>query len=338
MCACDKNKKNNNDKSRKNQTNKKAKNTNWKHKEKMALANFTLPFGSGIVASNWATVSPIQHHHATAVNNLLYSPETHQKSNDLPDDPHHPYYKNDPYAPPAPTPNRQYRSRGYLPPSPVLQPTALPPQQFDTPRPFPLRTQTPPQYQNDINVPQQPQPLPHSQQLQQLPPQNIQSPDAAALYDYNAQRINYDAMVTATPLPQIDGQENEQGSVADGAADDTAYPEQQRPVYTQVKAGVGSKTQVHAVLDYDNDEDDEYYDDDDGNTSGKPGRSKPKVLISVFHSFDSITPFTVRLFMHCMTTKSECIYKSDVHIVVSPIYSRLHKGNVVATLLLCLGV
>lgn len=93
------------------------------------------------------------------------------------------------------------------------------------------------------------------------------------LYDFNAQRINYEPTVTAASLPQI-SRENTGSTVGigdAGAGDGGIYPEQ-RPVYTQVKAGVGSKTQVHAVLDYDNDND-EYYEGDEENTSGKPGRN-----------------------------------------------------------------
>lgn len=236
----------------------------------MALTNFTLPFsGNGVAAANWATVSPIQHH-ATAVNNLLYNPDAHQKTSGLPDDPLHPYYKNDPYAPP--TPNRQYRSRNnnYLPPPPPLPPSSQQqqpqPQQYNTPQPirnFP-QTQAPrPIYNDVVSEPQQQdQHLPAPENyLPYKEPQDIQPPadDTPPLYDYNAQRVTYDQ--TETPLPQI-------------IPENTGSPVNNvngRPVYTQVQAGVGSKTQVHAVLDYDND-DDEYYEDDDEHTSGKPGK------------------------------------------------------------------
>lgn len=208
----------------------------------MALANFTLPFGGGIVASNWATVSPIQHH-ATAVNNLLYGPAGHQKADTVPSDPQHPYYKNDPYAPPTPSRQYRFRNNNYLPPPPS------PPQQFNTPVPvnsFP-QTQAPRPYDDNSN--------------QALPAQDIQPPDTPALYDFNAQRVTYDQTVTATPLPQV-SRENTASTAS--TIDDAPYPDR-RPVYTRVQAGVGSKTQVHAVLDYD---EEEYYDDE--HTSGSP--------------------------------------------------------------------
>lgn len=215
----------------------------------MALANFTLPFSGGIAATNWATVSPVQPQ-ATAINNLLYNPAAHQASNGLPSNPQHPYYKNDPYAPP--TPNRQYRSRNnYLPPPPPLPSSS---QQFTTPQPI-------------ISYPQTQAPRPYSSNGQPIPAQDIQPPDGPPLYDFNAQRVTYDQSVTAMPLPQI---RDENTASTPSTHGDGTYPEQ-RPVYTQVHAGAGGKTQVHAVLDYDNDND-EYYENEDENTSGKPGK------------------------------------------------------------------
>ncbi|EAU76317.1 AGAP008361-PA, partial [Anopheles gambiae str. PEST] len=58
----------------------------------MALVNYTLPFGN-IQAPTWATASPLQNQHASAVNNLLYGPAGHQGDDQD-------YYKNAPYAPP----------------------------------------------------------------------------------------------------------------------------------------------------------------------------------------------------------------------------------------------
>lgn len=65
---------------------------------------------------------------------------------------------------------------------------------------------------------------------------------------------------------QVDGDGLEQdgdGGVGEGT--EGGYPSQ-APTYTRVQAGVGSRTQVHAVLDYDDDgeEEEDYDEEDDG--------------------------------------------------------------------------
>lgn len=238
-----------------------------KDTHRMALANFTLPFGGSVAASNWAaTITPIQHH-ATAVNNLLYGPEGHQKADAVPNSAQ--YYKNDPYAPPPAHINQrqpqyqhqhhqfQFRSRNnYLPPPP-------PPVQQQQPKQ--------PQPQSVHALPPLPQAPIHPQfnsQPEQLPPQTQTSfqqqvrtygennyqenafyhENISVSNSFNSSSINshsetYEQTPAATPQPQL-SKENQ-------------YPE--RPTFTQVQAGHGSKTQVHAVLDYDNDE---YYEEE----------------------------------------------------------------------------
>lgn len=102
----------------------------------MSLVNYSLPFG-GIGTPTWATLSPLQSHQATAVNNLLYGPAGHQETDSIssqtgqtPDQ----YYKNNPYAPPPSHQSTQYRTRNnnnrnnnnYLPPPPPLPSVSTP--------------------------------------------------------------------------------------------------------------------------------------------------------------------------------------------------------------------
>lgn len=56
--------------------------------------------------------------------------------------------------------------------------------------------------------------------------------------------------------------------MAASGSDDKAQQQfpNQRPTYTQVTAGHGTKTQVHAVLDYDNDD---YFEDESGGKAPK---------------------------------------------------------------------
>lgn len=225
----------------------------------MALSNFSLPFGAAATPSpsNWlTTASPIQHH-VTAVNDLLYSPEGHQpadRSNGSPSQ----YYKNDPYAPPTQPPSQyqrqqtyQYRSHNnYLPPPiPVAQ------------NPAQLKSQHIPQLQAP---PPPPPPSPPARTIT-----NYQSHHQTRTYGENSYEShefysenisnsynNSDSNsqpsypVGGTPQPQLSNEHLTN-------AEENGYPAE-RPTYTRVQAGQGSKTQVHAVLDYDNDD---YYDD-----------------------------------------------------------------------------
>lgn len=244
----------------------------------MALTNFSLPFGGGLPTPHWATISPLQQH-ATAVNNLLYGPASHQQDSANEDNG---YYKNDPYAPPkqVATSQQRYQTRNnnYLPPPPP------PPQQqqYSSQQPAvrnqytqPTRTYGENSY---ANVP----PSQRNVQIQQPAPQQQQAsplqPPQQYFNNFNQRRTYATpepaAETAATPQPPIAAPvRGRNGVVAAGGVpvDDSqasTFP-QQATSFTRVQAGTGSRTQVHAVLDYDDDggEEDEYYDDEEG--SGK---------------------------------------------------------------------
>lgn len=216
----------------------------------MALANFTLPFGVGLSTNNWSspTLAPIQQpHQATAVNNLLYGPESDDGQ----------YYKNIPYAPPAqPAVSYQqqrqqyhqqrqnhyyqYRSRNnYLPPSPPKSAsTSLLPsvQQHQQPNSHAIdvQSQTLSNFQQNVRTYQQSQNVyPSDTHINS----NNESTD-----DINSQ--------------SIDGPSKTDAVSTDTDHDHSLEPPlpDNPPTFTHVNAGHGSKTQVHAVLDYDNDE------------------------------------------------------------------------------------
>lgn len=301
----------------------------------MALTNFTLPFGS-IGGPSWATMSPIQHHQASDVNNLLYDPINHQETNIVPVDSNNQYYKNDPYAPPAQfnSPRQsQYRGRNnYLPPPPA-QPKKqlnnqyippLPPQQQHQPniqyhqRPayqqqnnyqhhlspsVPERTygestysRTPtptnsygsqPRYQQD----QQPQYYPNAYD----PPTQSQQNQQTTLNHHQQQQPASEYGPPQTPTvhqpDQINGNNNNHqqpqltGNIGGtgGSINDTEWYPERAPGFTRVKAGEGSRTQVHAVLDYDDDSDgndSEYYNDDDSDNTNNGGATNSAGKIS----------------------------------------------------------
>lgn len=255
----------------------------------MSLTNFTFPFGApNLPSTNWVppTLSPLQTH-ATAVNSLLYGPEGHQNNDQQPNNGQ--YYPNDPYAPPDQQQEQpsslnsnqrqtyrhrqhhhfQYRSRNnnYLPPSsvPKLQSTTLQP-------PLPPQPQLPSSDDHSNN--------------NYLPPQtsiNIQSHSLTNFEQHTNQRTYGEN--TYTQQQQQQQQQNEYDDSNGGNPqpplidfDQTITPQSVPsstpnsndgesyvpPTYTRVQAGQGSKTQVHAVLDYDNDE---YYDQE--NVSGE---------------------------------------------------------------------
>lgn len=297
----------------------------------MSLVNFTLPFGGVVTPPNWATISPIQQH-ATAVNNLLYNPDDHQNTDNLPSDPQHPYYKNDPYAPPTQPQQQQqqhrrqnYRSHTFssqssssISSSASASVSSLSQQTFQQqPRPYRSR--------NNNYLP--PPPSPPQQQIIQTQPETIQTLTTVAgnfqqtqtsrtygegnykpqypdiqpaetppppIYnqnidtninvnendnnnnsnnvnfdnnnnnvkqtntdDFDSQRIpSYEPIIpNITPHPEISNENTPRTANYNTGSGDTDqnYPENQ-PTYTQVQAGRGSKTQVHAVLDYDGDE------------------------------------------------------------------------------------
>lgn len=263
----------------------------------MALLNFSLPFGGSVAPSvNWLTTpNPLQHHAAAAAaattNDLLYSPEGHQASTQ-----HNQYYKNDPYSPPSysqphqqPQPQHHqqqqqqhqtfhYRSRAtnnnYLPPPSSRSPPSdslqhIPELQPPLPEPN-HQTRTISNYQshhttraygetryeaheffnenfstnfnnsNDSNI--------VSQSSPSRTPSAVYGPIPLTAHPQNNQHLT---AATADEEPTVAG------------SDDKAQQQFpiQRPTYVQVQAGQGSKTQVHAVLDYDNDD---YYDEENG--------------------------------------------------------------------------
>jgi hypothetical protein len=233
----------------------------------MALVNYTLPFGS-IGGPSWATLSPLQHApHATAVNSLLYGPAGHQESDG------HNFYKNQPYAPPTVQQqqqqngyNQQYRPRNnnYLPPptQPTLTEAKQPPRSV---------------YQQSV-VQQQPQPQPQrtygeNSYSSQIPPSRQvanSNRDNSGYYNtnYDTPTRNYlQPSAATTPAPNSYNTQQQQQQPQQNTADGGYPPSRLPPTYTKVQSGVGSHTQVHAVLDYDpgpdDEQEDEYYDDDD---------------------------------------------------------------------------
>lgn len=207
----------------------------------MALSNFTLPFGG--LSQGWgATVPPI--HQYTAVNNLVYGPKT--------DDPaasssHQEYYKNSPYAPPASQRTQsQYNDintrrkvgNTYLPPQIPSSPPSQPPTRNYQPRTYGETTN-------------------YAQQQTQIHPQ------AANFNGYNTQtRIL--TPTTNHKYPQQSPPDARSGNPQPTQNINDPFPERP-PGFTHVQAGQGSRTQVHAVLDYDADEGD-YYDQEDPGT------------------------------------------------------------------------
>lgn len=233
----------------------------------MALTNFSLPFGGGLPTPHWATISPLQQH-ATAVNNLLYGPANHQQDTNNEDD----AYYNDPYAPPKQVASSQQRyqnrNNNYLPPPPQQQ---QPASQYSSQLPAarnqytqPTRTYGENSYANvppsQRNVQIQ-QPTPQQQQTQPLqPPQQY-------FNNFNQHRAYATpapaAETAATPQPPL--AVPVRGGAGAAGIQATNFP-QQATSFTRVQAGTGSRTQVHAVLDYDDDggEEDEYYDEEEG--------------------------------------------------------------------------
>lgn len=238
----------------------------------MALTNFSLPFGGGQPTQHWATISPLQQH-ATAVNNLLYGPANHQQDTTNEDDG---YYKNDPYAPPkqVATSQQRYQTRNnnYLPPPPQQQ--QQPASQYSSQQPAPRNQYTQPTRTYGENSYANVPPSQRNVQIQQPTPQQQQAPPLPPPQQYFNnfnQRRAYGtpepiAETVATPQPPLAA--TVRGGVVGPDIQAPAFP-QQATSFTRVQAGIGSRTQVHAVLDYDDDggEEDEYYDDEDG--SGK---------------------------------------------------------------------
>ncbi|XP_055837289.1 protein spaetzle 3 [Episyrphus balteatus] len=301
----------------------------------MALANFSLPFGNGLAAHNWAaTLSPIQQVQRNSnTNDLLYGPAGHQQQDELPTD----YYKNNPYLAPHAQEQYQYnnnnnnnRRKGgqtYLPPIPPTSPGVPTRQQSYDQRQKPQQFSHQNQqgnYQHSIGSqqPQQPSTRTYGEnnysRFPPTQPQQVSQAGAAVQVtrsqqqqyytsSYNTQTHTAFAAGTAdasqrevegggygvanqpnnndqdeevetarppvnTPAPIIPAS----GSGGGGGNPNDPYPERP-PGFTRVQAGQGSRTQVHAVLDYDVEEgeEDDYYDaEDNGSPVSKNGDKK----------------------------------------------------------------
>lgn len=230
----------------------------------MALVNFSLPFSGSVAPSNWITTpNPIQDSHATAASDLLYSPEGHQA--DAASNVPRQYYKNDPYSHPTQSPpisnqyQRQtfhYRSRGtannYLPP-PLSNLNA-------NERPQTTKSQYIPQLQPPLET----RTVTNYQSHHQTRAFGESRYEAHEFYNENiSSNLNNSDVDSQPPNGAFDSIVNTPQSPITNeklSSDDKTYTfPANRPTYTQVQAGHGSKTQVHAVLDYDNDE---YYDEE----------------------------------------------------------------------------
>lgn len=283
----------------------------------MALVNYTLPFGS-IQAPAWATVSPIHSQHASAVNNLLYGPAGHQEA----DANDHEFYKNSPYSPPQQQQqqqskppqqsSQQYRQaprNNYLPPPQTYpqqntqrqqQPAYQQPQQ--SPRTYGEGSYS--QVPSRAGGNQQQQPPPPQQNNgfynpsynQQQPPVNYNVPQSPP---QNTYRNNPPQQVPQQPPPasnRVPPPPINSGRGISSTSAGSAVPERP-PGFVKVNAGQGSRTQVHAVLDYDDDEGDYYDDDEDGGSDRVPGKCPlwPQVGQSITQS---PIPRTVRHTKH----------------------------------------
>lgn len=236
--------------------------------------NFSLPF-SGTVTPNWiTTVNPIENH-VTAVNNLLYSPEGHQAVDNSPlnqQQQQQQFYRNDPYAAPTQSPDYQseqyhYRSRNhYLPP---LLSTLN--QKNQNQQLSPVQQRTISNYQS------------HQQTQTQYDESRYETHDYFnANIQFNSSNVNSETIPYDLPdLP------DSQLPNDNRAKNTNAFPVNP-PQYTQVQAGHGSNTQVHAVLDYDNDE---YYDQEN------VGKNRAQEFVFSFQFFPVFCSFVCfRLF------------------------------------------
>ncbi|XP_052894374.1 protein spaetzle 3 [Anopheles moucheti] len=240
----------------------------------MALVNYTLPFGN-MQPPTWATVSPLQNQHASAVNNLLYGPAGHQGDDQD-------FYKNAPYAPPQrqakQTPPQQQQQQqqpqqhsiqyrqtprnNYLPPPSYIPPGAGNYPQAPTPPP---QTQQPPgrtygegTYGDgsgsppNAGVPQQSQPPSQQPAYYEYSSGSYATQPGRPFADQHANPQTGTSYRPNTPQPAAPRTPVNQGGAA-------SYP-QRPPVYASV-GSTGPRTSIHPVLDYDEEEDDDYYDE-----------------------------------------------------------------------------
>lgn len=229
--------------------------------------NFSLPFSGSVAPSNWiTTANPIQQHQPTAVNDLLYSPEGHQADTVANGQQ---FYENDPYSPPTQSPN-QYQRQTYHYRSHATANNYLPPPlsalNGQRPPPPPPKSQPIPQLQPPFETPElKTRTVTNYQSHHQTRTYGENRYEAHDFYnenissnlnnsDVDSQSPAFDSIVAATPQSP-----STHDNLSLDNVDKTQTFPANRPTYTQVQAGHGSKTQVHAVLDYDNDE---YYDEE----------------------------------------------------------------------------
>ncbi|GAB0091807.1 AGAP008361-PA [Sergentomyia squamirostris] len=251
----------------------------------MALANFSLPFGAAVNQPWVGNLNPLQPppQHISAVNNLLYGPAGHQE-NDVPlpenENDHEAFFKNNPYAPPR---NSQYRTRNnYLPPPPGSQ------QQQPQPAAPAYAQHTPRNYQ-------QPTTRTYGEGLYSMPPPssgNTQQQFFGGGGGVNQQNNYNNGQPYSVPPTQSPPSGSPRNVPPSQKTNQPAAPSApggypQRPGgYTQVNAGTGSRTQVHAVLDYD-DEDTDYHDENNPDSRRKPQVPGELLLLpKTPHSYD----------------------------------------------------
>lgn len=278
----------------------------------MALVNYSLPFGS-LGGPNWATISPIHSPpHATAVNSLLYGPSGHQE-NDLANDNNPDYFKNSPYVPQShhvQTHSQQqqaqqtFRTRSrndYLPPHPNPTRSTVSPKYRNTFSPhhsMPQNTRTygegsythspqtaavfsnvqtnsnnneffnrqnPNSKKNPYTNTQQQPPQKFPQTQTQKPPVSLSKTTSSAS-TFSKPPASATSQSSQTSFSNQPAKTNSQ----------SGYPERP-PGFTKVQAGQGKRTQVHAVLDYDDDED--YYDDNNDRRKGMNHSNRPIIKL-----------------------------------------------------------
>lgn len=284
----------------------------------MALTNFSLPFSGSVASSvNWLTTSnPLQHHAAAnvAANDLLYSPEGHQEVDGIASNQHNQYYKNDPYSPPSYSqPNQHQRQQQELQQQQQQQHQSFHYRSRATnnnnylPPPGSHLAEHPPSAESQ-HIPQLQPPLPEpNHQTRTIT--NYQSHHTTRAYGesrYEAHEFfnenfstnfNDSNIVSRTPsavygpvsiTPHPPNNQHLTAAAQDvptvAGSDDVNAQQQfpnERPTYVQVQAGRGTKTQVHAVLDYDNDD---YYDDQSGGKTIEKNCTSFAILCTRFSS------------------------------------------------------
>lgn len=256
----------------------------------MALANFTIPtVGAATPAITATSATPLR----IELDDLLYSPEDHQ--------PDTPQKSNEPFTPPN-TRRPKLRKRAgtaYLPPpnqyaryphtniphnpynfhTQVYQQNTRLDVQIENQRVHEVNTQydNTGQYHHDStgdydyeqrSLNQNPQTVGYSPGYADTPysPLTTPSPPSRSFPNQNIPNFNFLNRATA-PTPPRTNPEPPKSSLPSGQTGQTGQTVETPPDrprgFTKVESGgSGGKTQLHAVLDYDDPED--YYDDDSG--------------------------------------------------------------------------